>query len=144
MSEPLSDTGSVSKSVLASVALLAVRLGCDVVQFRELRYYDGPRSHGYRRNIRAVLGPGQLQQFLQLQPERQSVAARSVAGRTGQSRTLAAGPLVLSKCHFASSVFLPVQHDRAGDGAHGFCRSVGYIRGAVEGLHLALRIVFRG
>lgn len=60
VSPPLSDAESMSESLLASVALLAVRLGCDVVQLRELCHYDGPWRDGDWRNFRAVLCPGQL------------------------------------------------------------------------------------
>lgn len=45
---PLSAAEPLSESLLASVAFLAVRLGRDVVQLRELRHYDGPRRYGYR------------------------------------------------------------------------------------------------
>ena len=71
VSAPLSGAEPMSKSLLA---LLAVRLGCDVVQFRELHHHNGPRRDGDCRNFRAVFCPGQLQQLVQLQPKRQSVA----------------------------------------------------------------------
>jgi len=64
VSVPLSDAEPMSESLLASVALLAVRLGCDVVQFRELCYYDGPWRDGDCRNFRTVFCPGQLQQLV--------------------------------------------------------------------------------
>lgn len=109
LSRPLSEP--LSESLLAS---LAVWLGCDVVGFRELRHYDGPRLDGDCRDFRAILGPWELQQFVQLQPEhyprRQSVAT----GRLAARGCIPLSPTAFSAVVSAGDCLCAIAHDSVG------------------------------